>query len=113
YKETFKIIIKLSFLSLISSVGGSFIVRGGMFILPHYVSLEDVGSYGITYQLFDIGFNLLFTAAIIKTPQWIHLFKAGALSSLLISYRKLKVVCLMLMLLGGVFISILGQPLLH
>ena len=113
YKETFKIIIKLSFLSLISSVGGSFIVRGGMFILPYYVSLEDVGSYGITYQLFEIGFNLLFTAAIIKTPQWIHLFKAGALSSLLISYRKLKVVCLMLMLLGGVFISILGQPLLH
>lgn len=113
YKETFEIIIRLSFLSLVSSVGGSFIVRGGMFILPYYVSLEDVGSYGITYQLFEIGFNLLFTAAIIKTPHWIQLFKNGLLDSLSASYQKLKFVCLLLMLLGGIFISFLGQPLLH
>ncbi|MGJ3444026.1 hypothetical protein [Enterobacter sp. PTB] len=113
FNEAFKIIIKLSFLSLVSSVGGSFIVRGGMFILPYYVSLEDVGSYGITYQLFEIGFNLLFTAAIIKTPHWIQLFRESSLRSLSKSYRKLKFVCLLLMLFGGVFISILGQPLLH
>lgn len=113
YNEIFKIIIKLSFLSLVSSVGGSFIVRGGMFILPYYVSLEDVGSYGVTYQLFEIGFNLLFTAAVIKTPQWIHLFKEGALNSLSVSYRRLKIVCLLLMLFLGGVISVLGQPLLH
>lgn len=113
YNDVFKVIMKLSLLSLISSVGGSLIVRGGMFILPYYVSLEDVGTYGLTYQLFEIGFNLLFTAALIKTPQWIRMFKDGLFKELSLSYLKLKAGCLLFMLLGGLFISAFGERLLH
>ncbi len=109
YMECRGVIYNLSFLSLLSSIGGVLIVRSGMFILPYYISLEKVGSYGVTYQLFEMGFNILFTIALIKTPNWIMLYKIKTSSrELAASFYKSKRIILCLMLLGGCVITFVG-----
>lgn len=110
YVECRRKIYHLSWLSLLSSIGGVLIVRGGMFILPYYVSLERVGSYGVTYQLFEMGFNILFTIAIIKTPSWIMIYKEKTSPGLLLkSYQNTRLIILCLMILGGCIIAFAGN----
>nr|AAT28921.1 Wzx [Escherichia coli] len=111
YKKNEKIILNLSCMSFISSIGGMLIVRGGMLILPYYVSIEEVGKYGLTYQLFEIAFNLLFTASAIKTPSWIFLYKENK-CELKKSYLKIKYVSLIVMAIGGGVISFYGGQIL-
>lgn len=99
---------KLSFLSFLSSIGGVLIVRSGMFILPFYVSMEQVASYGLTYQLYELGFNVIFTLAIIATPTWIAAYRNNA-DRLRKSYVLIKYTSLILMMICGLIISFLGN----
>lgn len=99
---------KLSFLSLLSSIGGVLIVRSGMFILPFYVSMEQVASYGLTYQLYEMGFNVIFTLAIIATPTWIAAYRKNS-ETLRKSYVLIKYISLLLMMICGLMISFWGN----
>lgn len=103
---------KLSFLSLLSSIGGVLIVRSGMFILPFYVSMEQVASYGLTYQLFELSFNVIFTLTIIATPTWISAYRNDR-ERLIKLYTVVKYVSLLMMLVGGMIIAFMGNDILE
>ncbi|EGD7150557.1 hypothetical protein ABJX56_001613 [Shigella dysenteriae] len=103
---------KLSFLSLLSSIGGVLIVRSGMFILPFYVPMDQVASYGLTYQLFELGFNVIFTISIIVTPAWISAYKNNP-EGLKKSFTWVKYISLLLMLICGLLITFLGNIILE
>lgn len=112
YVSSLRKVYKLVYLSLLASIGGVLIIRSGIFILPYYVPMQDVAAYGMTYQLFEIGFNLLFTLTIIAYPGWVAAYKNNSMS-LSRSYHKVKLISLMLMLVGCFVIISMGPLLLN
>ena len=103
YLSNKKTIYYLVYLSLISSIGGILITRSAFYILPYYSNLNDIASYGLTYQLFEMGFNIIFMLTTMLTPLLIDLYYNNPRKIKNI-YFKLKYISLFFYMLVCIFI---------
>ncbi|MEQ5161777.1 hypothetical protein ABN196_14075 [Proteus terrae] len=100
----------LVYLSLISSIGGIFITRSAIYILPYHSNLNDIASYGLTYQLFEMGFSVIFILTSMLTPTFINLYYNN-FKEIKFLYVKLKYFSLLFYFLGCIFIIYAVPPL--
>lgn len=92
YKVDLKRLYRLFLKSVIAVIGSVLITRSGMFILPYYSEPEVVSSYGFSYQLFEIIFNLAFYITTMLMPQWIDKFSNNKFNELWLLFIKPLVV---------------------
>lgn len=103
YFSIHKLIIKLSMKSLVASAGSVMITRSAILIMPLYLSINEVASYGLTYQLYELSFNLIFTCCVIFSPKWVRLFESND-KNLGWSYYKVQIWSFAFMSLSIIFI---------
>nr|AXY99753.1 wzx [Proteus vulgaris] len=112
YHSNKKMLYYLVYLSFISSVGGILITKSSLYILPYYSNLESIASYGLTYQLFEMGFNIIFILTTMLTPMLVNLYyhQFEKIKSI---YFKLKYFSLLAYVIGCIFIFYMATPLLN
>jgi len=103
YSSVERLIIKLSAKSLVASAGSVMITRSAILISPLFLSINEVASYGLTYQLYELSFNLIFTCCVIFSPKWVRLFESNN-KSLAYSYYKIQIGSFAFMCLSILFI---------
>ena len=112
YISNRKTLYHLVYLSLISSIGGILITRSAIYILPYYIELKDIASYGLTYQLFEMGFNVIFMLTTMLTPTLVGLYY-NQFEKIKLVYIKLKYLSLFFYSIGCLFIIYLTPYLLE
>lgn len=103
YSSVERLIVKLSAKSLVASAGSVMITRSAILISPLFISISEVASYGLTYQLYELSFNLIFTCCVIFSPKWVRLFESNN-KNLAYSYYKIQIGSFAFMCLSILFI---------